>query len=100
MTFMWLRGPRPDPRVEQAAGRPLTLRPVHRQRRGHAPAAEPLARPQAPKDRQHQARQADDLRGDPAELLLTQAEATKPNRITLPPPLQGRERTQSQGPLA
>src|SRR5262249_5630407 len=63
--------PRPDPRVEQAARRPLALRPVHRQRRRQTSPAGPVARPEAPGGGEHQALQATHRPGNQAERLLT-----------------------------
>ena len=52
--------------------RSVALRPVHRQRRGQTGPAESVERPEVPGDRQHQAHEAGDGRGDRAELLLTE----------------------------
>ena|SRR5881397_184316 len=53
--------------------RSVALRPVHRQRRGQTGLAGAVVRPKVPGDRQHQAYEASDHRGSPAELLLTEA---------------------------
>src|SRR5437588_679195 len=85
---LWLcrSRPRPDPRLEQEARRPLALRSVRRQRRRQAGTANFLARYEATGTRKRQARQAIDQRRDQAKVLLRElvkpdcarAESTRP----------------------